>query len=69
MNKVYLKLLSIAIAFILSICILNISVTTRQGVNYQVREIKFPLYLKILDFVDRHYKQKLSVEYPWRHKR
>ena len=35
--------------------ILNIKVTTRQGVNFQVSAIKIPLYLKIIDFLDRHY--------------
>jgi hypothetical protein len=35
-----------------------VSVTTKQGVNYQVHEIKLPLYLKMLDFIDRHYNYK-----------
>lgn len=37
------------------ILILNVKVITRQGVNYKVQLIKIPLYLKILDFFDRHY--------------
>lgn len=61
MSKTRLKLLSIIIAFTLIICILNISVTTKQGIDYQVREIRLPLYLKILDFVDRHYNYKNLV--------
>lgn len=35
--------------------ILNIKVTTRQGIDYDVRTISIPLYLKVIDFVDRHY--------------
>jgi len=35
--------------------VLNIEVTTRQGVNYKVQELRIPLYLKALDFMDRHY--------------
>lgn len=37
------------------IAILNIKVTTRQGINYRWHTIRMPLYLKILDFFDRHY--------------
>ena len=29
----------------------NIETSTRQGINYQVRELKIPLYLKILNFL------------------
>jgi hypothetical protein len=28
---------------------------TRQGINYKVSEIRIPLYLKILNFTDRHF--------------
>ena len=62
MRKIYLKLLLIAIVLPLIIFILNISLTTKQGINYQVREIKIPLYLKILDFMDRHYNYKHTVK-------
>ncbi len=41
-----------------SIFILNIEVTTRQGINYKVYTLKIPLYLKILDFYDRHYNYR-----------
>ena len=53
MKRKYLKSLLIVIVLVLIISVLNMKVTTRQGVNYQVREIKLPLYLKIMDFVDR----------------
>lgn len=41
---------------------LNINATTRQGINYQVKTIKIPLYLKILDFFDRHYNYQQVVK-------
>lgn len=34
---------------------LNLKVTTSQGVNYVVTTKKIPLYLKMLDFFDRHF--------------
>lgn len=42
--------------------ILNIKVITKQGVNYKVHSIKIPLYLKILDFFDRHYNYAETVK-------
>jgi len=35
--------------------VLNMRVTTRQGIDYEVRQINIPLYLKALDFIDRYY--------------
>lgn len=42
---------------------LNAKVTIRQGIDYKVRTLKMPLYLKLIDFYDRHlnYKQ-LTLE-------
>jgi len=37
---------------------LNIKVITKQGVNYHVSEIELPLYLKVLNFYDRHFNYK-----------
>jgi len=54
-------------AIFLFICIivlgwvLNIETSTMQGINYQVRELKIPLYLKISNFLDRHYNYKWLV--------
>jgi len=54
--KRYLIAAIFAIVIIFSlIAFLNISVTTRQGINYQWSTIKIPLYLKVLNFFDRHY--------------
>jgi len=37
------------------ILIINIPVSTRQGIDFKIKKIDMPLYLKILDFFDRHY--------------
>jgi hypothetical protein len=34
---------------------LNLSVHTKQGINYKWHTVRVPLYLKLLDFFDRHY--------------
>lgn len=54
-------ILSVFILFISSVMALNLKVHTRQGVDYIVTPIKIPLYLKILDFFDRHYNYKALV--------
>lgn len=41
---------------------MNINVTMQRGINYQWQTIKLPLYLKILDFFDRHYNYKYLVK-------
>lgn len=61
MRKIYLITLLTVIMLISVIFVLNMSVTTKQGINYQVHEIRLPLYLKILDFIDRHYNYKNIV--------
>jgi len=63
MGKRWIK--SIIIIIFISVGIfyaLNIKVTTRQGINYQWQTIKIPLYLKVLDFFNRHYNYKWTVE-------
>lgn len=40
---------------------LNMEVTYRQGVNYVVYTRKVPLYLKLLDFFDRHFNYQRLV--------
>lgn len=56
------KFISILLLLISIAVMLNINVTTRQGINYEVRTIRMPLYLKILDFVDRHYNYKQLIK-------
>ena len=33
----------------------NMTVTTKQGINFKISRIEIPLYLKILNFYDRHF--------------
>lgn len=54
---------SAGIIFLVGLLFLaNIQVTTRRGVDYQECAIKMPLYLKILDFYDRHYNYILLTK-------
>lgn len=62
MKKIIQRLLAVFILLTCVAVILNVNVTTRQGVNYQLYTIKIPLYLKILDFFDRHYNYRLLVK-------
>lgn len=55
-----LAILTVAV-LALGLMALNTEVTTRQGVDGDIRSIKMPLYLKILDFADRHYNYKALV--------
>lgn len=41
---------------------LNITVSTRQVVNYKLKVLKIPLYLKLLDFFDRDFNYKLLAK-------
>jgi hypothetical protein len=56
------KIIIFILTLLVIIAALNIEVSTRQGVDYKVRTIKLPLYLKLLDFFDRHYHYKLLAE-------
>ena len=54
------------IVFLLSLCLialLNINVSTLQGTHYKVTRMTIPLYLKVLNFYDRH------LNYKWLAKR
>ena len=62
MKKKLLKLLFWIAALIVIIVVLNIKVSTRQGINYSVHTIRIPLYLKVLDFLDRHYNYQWLVQ-------
>ncbi len=58
MKKRYLVLIFIFLLFLCSIALLNKKVTMRQGVDGKLSIIKLPLYLKVLNFYDRHYNYK-----------
>lgn len=61
MKKNFRIFICIIIALACVIAFLNFNLTTRQGVDYKVSVIKIPLYLKVLDFFDRHYNYKQLV--------
>ena len=58
MKKRYLIPTIIILLFLCSIALLNKKVTMLQGVDYKVSRITLPLYLKVLNFYDRHYNYK-----------
>lgn len=62
MKKKILGSLTPVLLIAVILLFLNISVTTKQGINYQVKALKIPLYLKILDFFDRHYNYEYLVK-------
>ena len=62
MNKTKIRLLAATILFLSAVSLSNINATTKQCINYQCREYKIPLYLKLLDFYDRHYNYKRLVK-------
>ena len=62
MHKIIRVILSCFILLLCLFLILNLTVTTKQGVNYELRTIKLPLYLKLLDFFDRHYNYEHLVK-------
>lgn len=54
-NKLFIRVF-LFITILLSIAfILNLKVSYHQGINYEYKFIKIPLYLKIIDFFSRHY--------------
>jgi len=61
MKKTFKIFICIIIPLVCIIAALNVDVTTRQGINFKVSVIKIPLYLKVLDFFDRHYNYKQLV--------
>ena len=62
MKKYKYRLLGCIAVLITAAILLNLEVTTQQGVNYKVHAIKVPLYLKLLDFYDRHYNYEVLVK-------
>jgi len=57
-NKYLIILFSFALIVLLAVFILNLRVSYYQGINYQVRLVNIPLYLKIIDLFSRHYHYK-----------
>ena len=56
-NKI-LFLSFLLLLFFAMAAVLNTKSITKQGINYHVSAIEIPLYLKVLNFYDRHYNYK-----------
>ncbi|NQT00245.1 MAG: transglutaminase domain-containing protein [Candidatus Omnitrophica bacterium] len=61
MKKWFVLPIIALLAFVTLAAALNIKVSTQRGVSYKWTTIKIPLYLKILDFFDRHYNYRELV--------
>ncbi len=57
-KKVLFSLLIISLILGSILIVINISVSSRQGVNYVVHTIRLPLYIKFIEFIDRDYQYK-----------
>lgn len=58
-----MKKIFAAVVFItLFLLFINSEVTIKRGVDFKVGLVKMPLYLKVLDFFDRHYNYKNLVK-------
>lgn len=62
MKKPLRLLIVYSVIFISIAAILNINVSIQQGINFKVHTVRMPLYLKLLDFMDRHYNYKQLVK-------
>ena len=58
MKKRYLIPIIVFLLFLCLIALLNKKVTSLRGVDYKVSRTTLPLYLKVLNFYDRHYNYK-----------
>lgn len=60
--KRLLRIIIPASLILFSLSLVNMTVYTRQCVDYKCHTISLPLYLKLLDFFDRHYNYKNLVK-------
>lgn len=62
MNKFLRRAFFIFVIPIAVLIVLNTPVMTRQGIDYKVKEMRIPLYLKALDFIDRYYNYGILAD-------
>lgn len=62
MKKLYRGIVLTIVFFAVFVMILNVRLTTSQCVNYHCRQVPIPLYLKTLDFFDRHLNYRRLAE-------
>ena len=54
-----MKRLAICIAgLVLIAALFNVQLPTKQGINYEVKIYKIPLYIKMIEFIDRDYRYR-----------
>jgi len=58
MRKILITGILVILLLGLCVALLNIEATTGGGINYKVYTVKIPLYLKVLNFFDRHYNYR-----------
>lgn len=61
MRKKPAIIVSLILMFSAAAIFLNMQVTTRQGVDFKIKEIRLPLYMKLFDFMNRYYNYKALV--------
>jgi len=57
-TKIIASLLAVVVVFLL----LDVNSTTKMAINFQTREYNIPVYLKVLNFYDRHFNYKYLAE-------
>ena len=62
MKKKHFIIIGIIGIFLRVILFFNTNTITRQGINYKVRAIRIPLYLKLHNFFDRHLNYCWTVD-------
>lgn len=55
MKRCIFKTLLGVVVIVCLVIILNIGVTTKQCINYECHSFRIPIYIKIFEFLDRHY--------------
>lgn len=56
------RVIRFLIALVLLAVFLNIPLSTKEGVNFKVRTIRIPLYIKVIEFLDRDYRYKILAK-------
>ena len=62
MGKKKIIYIFVCIIILTILIIANIKTTRTIGINYKVEVYNIPIYLKVLDFYDRHYNYKNLVK-------
>ncbi len=59
--KFFRTFLKVSLIIVILIAVFSLPVTSKQGINYEVKIITMPLYIKIIEFIDRDYHYKRIV--------